>query len=433
MSSKTSKLMKLFERKYEEDDLRFRSLPGRSQAWTPRRLVSVYEMLCQTPKPTHDEISEVVGLERSTITRKVNSLDWDDFGKVLADLCTLSQDKVIDREAETANVVAAERVKNKIRRKEVHNRSFLNEVDRVARKATPLKDMQFPALRIKRKKNRTPEHMVLLLSDLHVGQSFTNQETGDLGEYNYDVFMKRAENLRRGVLEILELHASLREIPTLHILGLGDFVHGQNLGGEWGPAYTEADIVEQTEAAADVTSQMLQAWGAYFNNVEFVGVLGNHGRAGVSKNSDKASANFDRLVYSLMQGKLSRYDNIKVDFPKAWWALKEINGFKFVAVHGDNMRGGLGSLEREQTKVKDMLRSKLGIEFNYMCVGHFHRFAEIQQPQGGIMVNGSFVGGDMYSMHKLRSIADPCQTIFGVHPEHGVTWQYKLDLDIKRE
>lgn len=433
MSRKPSSLMKLFEKKYDEDELRFKSLPGKSQAWTARRLVSLYEMLCQSPTPTHDEMSDAVGLERSTITRKVNSLNWDDFGKVLADLCTLSQAKIIDREADTATVVAVERDKIKLRRKEVNNRAFLSEVEKLASKAAPLPEMRFPALHLKRKKNRTPEHMVLLLSDLHVGQRFTDDDTGDLGSYDCDIFKRRADNLRKGVLEILELHGSLRSIPTLHVLGLGDFVHGANLGGEWGPAYTEIDVLEQAEQAADVVSQMLQTWGAYFQRVEFVGVMGNHGRAGVSKNSDKVSVNWDLTSYALMRGRLQNCENISVESPKAWWALKDINGSKFVIVHGDNMRGGLNSLERAQNDIKDMIRSQRGEEFNYMCVGHFHRHAEVQQPQGGIMVNGSFVGGDIYSMRNLRSISNPCQTVFGVHPEHRITWQYKLDLDKARE
>jgi hypothetical protein len=52
---------------------------------------------------------------------------------------------------------------------------------------------------------------------------------------------------------------------------------------------------------------------------------------------------------------------------------------------------------------------------------------------GRIMVNGSFVGGDMHSMQHLRSNSRPTQTIFGIHPDHGVTWHYPLDLDRTRK
>ena len=86
----------------------------------------------------------------------------------------------------------------------------------------------------------------------------------------------------------------------------------------------------------------------------------------------------------------------------------------------------------EITEIANKLKETFG-DFNYMCLGHFHKHFEQELLRGGILANGSFVGGDVYSMQNLRTRSKPTQLVFGVHPTYGMTWQYKLDLDHARE
>jgi hypothetical protein len=62
-------------------------------------------------------------------------------------------------------------------------------------------------------------------------------------------------------------------------------------------------------------------------------------------------------------------------------------------------------------------------------MGHYHSHVEIETPTGAIIVNGSFVGSDIYSLQRMRTGSRPTQTIMGVHPVHGLTWKYNIDLD----
>ena len=43
-------------------------------------------------------------------------------------------------------------------------------------------------------------------------------------------------------------------------------------------------------------------------------------------------------------------------------------------------------------------------------------------------MNGSFMGGDMYSLKDLRKKDRAEQKIFGIHEKKGVTWMYNIQL-----
>lgn len=54
---------------------------------------------------------------------------------------------------------------------------------------------------------------------------------------------------------------------------------------------------------------------------------------------------------------------------------------------------------------------------------------ELETSRGRIIVNGSFVGGDIYTLQQLKVHSRSTQTMFGVHPDNQITWKYNLDLD----
>jgi hypothetical protein len=429
-------LKKQFLKIYEEDPIRFKSLPGMQGTWTPKMLVNLFEMYSDPDQIPQEDMADVLHVDRSTITRKLNKMEWGHFEEVLRTLCK-GHDAAIKLEADDfkKDVMAKQAVRE--RRTEVASRSISDRVEESIKRLVPtITKPSLPRISPPRKRvadSRTPEDMVLLLSDGHVGYEYTMEETGNLGENNNAIFTSRIANLTRGVLEILGLHGETRKIPKLHVFGLGDFVHGSQLGGQWGPAYSIEDVTQQSWIAAKTMSEMISTWSEYFDKIEFTGVVGNHGRAGSSENSDKVSANWDRATYNLMDAMLKDKKNVLVDATKAWWKQKTVQGKGFLLLHGDYIRGGVESLLREEHKIQDLVSGINPAPYDYLCLGHFHSCREIETSRGGVIINGSFLRGDMYSFHKLRVKSKPTQMLFGVHPNHGITWTYKLDLDFNRE
>ena len=139
-----------------------------------------------------------------------------------------------------------------------------------------------------------PEHVGLLLSDFHVGASYSLEETGGLGEFNLEIFKKRLQSLKDGVMEIVERHRHIYDIPELHIFCLGDIVAGMNDAGHWSPDYIDLDVSDQMMEGVAGLRDVIATWSQAFPKINFYGVYGNHGRIG-RKGMQKAHTNWDRL------------------------------------------------------------------------------------------------------------------------------------------
>lgn len=436
-SKQNHDVTKAFYEKYKEDPVRFDDLPGVTSNWNPMRLVSLYSMLGDNAQEewTHERMAEKLGLERSTITRKVGSVDWKDFGSKLEQFCKMTHEEYVDQAAESYRLNALARESLKQRRNEVSRLAFMKHIQERLISAvteTPRTHLSPVRIRPKTTKHRTPEHMVLLLSDQHVGLEFSKAETGGLNQYNVETYLERVANLRQALVEIYRLHAELYPIPELHVFALGDCVQGTNMGGEWGPAYNSLDIHGQSLLAADTTCQLLETWSTFFQKINFLGVVGNHGRGGVEKNSDKVSANWDNVVYSIIKERMRQHKNVQIGYSQSWWGQTNVNGTEFLLVHGDHLKHNVNALHAEEQRMQSLVTMQ-GRPFNVLVSGHFHSHMEVETTNGRIILNGSFIGGDVYSMRQLKARAKPTQTIMGIHPEHGITWKYCLDLERKRD
>jgi len=435
LSQKTLSRIKRFNEIYSVDPSRFQKLLGVTPNWTPTKLITLYREYREKRPSNNTEVAALIDLDRSTVTRKANTMDWEKFEENLDFLCKASGQELLEVEADQERNRLITQESEKTHKVHITNLAMMKHLETTIMekvKAIPRIKLQPFHYYRKTKKTRTPEHMVLLLSDLHVGQEFSNQDTGHLNEYNLSLFQKRAEYLRKGLVSLYEHHSEIYDIPELHIFCLGDLVQGSNLGGEWGPAYNSTmDVHEQAVTASDTLCDMISVWENYFKKINVFGVIGNHGRAGVAQNSDKVSANWDNMVYALMKAKMKGHSNVDVGYTHSWWDVRTVNNTQFLLLHGDHLKGGVNALYSEEGRLQGLVGQKLVKRFNYLCVGHFHNAMELETADGGIIANGSFVGGDIYSMHKLRHISRPSQFAFGVHPNRGLTWKYKIDLDPK--
>jgi len=278
---------------------------------------------------------------------------------------------------------------------------------------------------------RTAEDVGLILSDLHIGHEHTMEETGDLAEYNIDIFMKRMENLKRAVTDIKELHSKLYPMPTLHIFSLGDIVEGANTAGAWSAVYIGTPIFDQVMLGYRTISDFIYYMLTLFDKVEFYGLVGNHGRI-APNGAEKKYNNFDLFCYKYLEIEFRNEPRVKFHVPKTWWMIKEIQNHKFLMVHGDDTKGknppvsAFLELERKMTGITKQIP-------NYTLCGHFHNCSEYTTHNGRILMNGSFVGGDVYSLSNAMPGTAPEQKLFGIHPKIGITWTYNVNLNHNRE
>lgn len=431
------KLVGSFEQKYKEDRLRFQCLPGVTPNWRPDRLVTLLRYAAD-PDATQEQVASQLGVDRSAVSRKTNTVDWVRFKEMLSKLCSMTREEALSYESEKYAEKVLVKQETKERQKLITKQSFYRNLEAKILEATKnVRIRSEPiAFNPRTKVIGSPEHVVLLLSDFHAGLDFSSEETGGINSYNKDILVRRAKNLQYAMGSIYAIHRKAYKLPLLHIFCLGDMVQGGNLNGEWGPAYIKEHVAKQANVAAGIIAEIIEFNLTLFEKVEFTGVVGNHGRAGVSKNSDAVGANWDNVSYMILKSRFTGNKRVKIDFDgDTWWAAKNILGTEFVLIHGDNISGlgTLNALKNTNQKIHDIVAKQTGKTFNVLCLGHFHQFQETETTTGRIMVNGSFVGADMHSLQHMQSGGKATQTIFGVHEQHGITWKYNIDLDAERQ
>lgn len=334
-----------------------------------------------------------------------------------------------DQEAEKQAVIDRTLANNQriVRREEARTQVIIDNIKSSIYRL-PKPKMSDIVYKPSKKHKYTAEHVGIMVSDMHVGASFTFDDTGGLSEYNLDIFKQRLERLKHAVLEIVERHRHVYELPELHIFCLGDVVAGAPGSGAWNDNYIDLGITDQLMEGVQALYILIAHWATMFPKVHFYGIYGNHGRVG-KKGQGKSFDNWDRVCYENCKTALTHFDNVEWDIPKAWFLRPQIQGHSFYICHGDGIRGSMGipyyGVEKAEAKIAGMMEQRL----DYVLMGHFHVPAEIQTNTSRVMMNGSFMGGDMYSTQDLGKNSRPEQKIFGIHKKKGITWTYNIYLD----
>lgn len=283
---------------------------------------------------------------------------------------------------------------------------------------------------VSKKQSHSPEDVGLMLSDAHIGHHYTLEETGGLSEYNIDVFKERVENMKCATTEIVERHSQIYTLPNLHIFCLGDMVAGMNNAGSWSSTYINIPILDQVMIGFEAISDMIYYWLGLFEKVNFYGLAGNHGRA-AAKGLEKEYVNWDIVMYKFLEARFRDNPRVKFNVPLTWWIMAEIKNHNFLLLHGDDIKGGSYPII-QLVKSEDKMSGLLNKIPDYTLAAHFHSASELTTNHGRVLINGSFIGSDVYSLKNLQKGSKPEQKIFGIHDKQGMTWSYNLNLGVKR-
>jgi len=418
MSSKKKSVKKTVLDKYDAKS---------GQPWTEKEMAMLYELRVGQGRPFRT-ISTTLNRTRKACETKFHNTRWELKSFYNKDKCRLREnmkralvEKVAnnyDNRLETASLateILADRLEETVK-------AIPNVKKRVYTQSRA-------AARAKAKQKHCPEDVVLIISDMHIGHHHTLEETGGVSEYNFDIFKKRVQFIQKATTDIVELHSKLYDLPNLHLFCPGDVVAGMNAAGAWSSTYINMPILDQAVAGAEALADMITYWLGMFDDIYFYGVMGNHGR-GAPKGTEKEYVNWDYLCYKFLESRFK--DNPRVHFvvPKTWWIFTEIRNHKFLMLHGDDIRGS--SKAKAFEACTERMSSIIKKIPDYTIAGHFHSAAEFSTNFGRILLNGSFVGSDIYSLKALVRATRPEQKLFGIHDKMGITWTYNLDLSIAR-
>jgi len=282
-----------------------------------------------------------------------------------------------------------------------------------------------------RPRNGTSPTAVLVLSDLHVGQTIDSREIENLGNYSPAVTVSRLHLMELEVARILKD----RPIEKLLLLLAGDIVHG-HLGHSMEDDLT-IPIALQVDLALHLLFQFICRLSTLVPLVEIHGVAGNHGRwPGMRKMpTDRRWSNLDTIVYSSLSALCQAADlkNVATDERFSARRTIRVGNFTIELLHGDQIRGGgycVSGMTREVTNatLRNLQAGRSAVD--YFVVGDKHFSASLPIGSGAFIVNGSFVGVDPFGMNFIPS--PPSQTLFFLDPLVGKTETHELRLQNAR-
>ena len=270
-----------------------------------------------------------------------------------------------------------------------------------------------------------PEKWLLLLSDIQYGLVVNPVEIGDLGFFSPKIAKERLAYLIKTLIDILRYFPNKPE--ELCIALLGDNIENAYMQDNQ-QSRIEFGICEQMIELEEMFLDMIIALSKYFPVIKLFAVVGgNHGRMGKKKNSASPTDNFEYLLYHNLEKRLKGMKDIYFNYTKAKHMIVDINDWNFWLEHGDTCKSWAGipfyGLKREMANINAMLR-KFHKQADFLLAGHFHTKANFED----IFMNGSFPGGDAYSVGDLRRMDFPYQKLLGVNKKHGIVWDRNICL-----
>jgi hypothetical protein len=283
-------------------------------------------------------------------------------------------------------------------------------------------------------KHASVETVVQHMSDWHTYEEVDAQKTRGINEYNALIAgqrVKRVVDAHLAIKDRMERGGGWR-FEELVIPINGDFVPGTIHELE---RHTDADnVVLAVYGTARLLAYAIRDLAAAYPRTRVYCTSGNHGRLGDAKKvqSKDPLRNWDSIIAFLAYEHLRLTPNIVWRVPNSWGARWDVYRWGFLQQHGHFIKSwnsisyyGIDRMTRNATS----LEAVRGWTPHYFLTGHFHTASQIQSPAGKVMMNGSLVGASEGVIDGMGKAEPPVQQMFGVHPEHGLTFTFDLRAD----
>ena len=328
----------------------------------------------------------------------------------------MTQDQIVDE---------LTAVRKRLDREQDRTQVISDVIAGVVKSLPPVK----PYERSKSPKEETPHVAMLDISDVHWGEFVDLAITGGLNAYSYEIALQRGEELRRGVVRLVDMQRKVYPVNELYVNMFGDMVTGEGI--YQGQAFNiDRSLAEQVFIGADWFSNFLRDMAARFDKVYLQCVPGNHGR-GYMKGQNHPRTNWDTLLYRMMALRLEQIKNVNIRITDSSWLLYHIIGhesFRHVLIHGDEARSWMTIPWYGFERAGQRLESMLGATLDYVHAGHHHNEARWANNRMEFLINGSWVGGSGFSVQKMLRVSRPVQNLFFCHPVRGVVSHYPIQL-----
>lgn len=237
--------------------------------------------------------------------------------------------------------------------------------------------------------------LIIQLADLHIGYVINDYKGNN---YNYEILKKRMNKL----ISETKKYCSLYNITEIVIANCGDAVENTYMRETQQAYECEFNMSEQISKAIKFLYEFTSTIST-FANVDFISVGGNHSRMSAkAQNIEGDNSNVIILDTLKMLFECNdRVNVIDIDYVDDSCEFN-INGLKFLVVHGDN----------RVTDCKKLFDSE---NVDVILRGHYHNFNITSQDKGGYVITGGCAFGyNPYSVKRMACTTNASQTLIVV-------------------
>jgi len=267
---------------------------------------------------------------------------------------------------------------------------------------------------------KVPESAVLHLTDLHFGK--------ETESFNVDVLEKRIDRMIEHALDINSILKSGYRFDKLVIAMTGDMIDGATIYKTHPFHVDERAAFGRTQAMqlAKLMKPRILTLREIAPKIEIAGVPGNHGR---TTQFDHEMNNWDSVFYDNLSLMFDGDKNVSVKSAEKNIEIINIQGHGFLLHHGAAIRM-YQNLPHYGIRQRVLKWSRtIKTPFVVVLMGHFHQCIQDAIDEIRILLSGTAVSDDNFSIEFLGVDGAMRMNFFGVHPEHPITWEFKLELN----
>jgi hypothetical protein len=254
---------------------------------------------------------------------------------------------------------------------------------------------------------------VVVLSDWHVEETVTREQTSGLNAFDLEVADRRIAELAQRIGVLVEHERQLVKLDRIVIAALGDFISGHiheelvetcSLAPHAATRWAAARLRGIIDLAADLAREVV-----------VVTQPGNHGRSnhGKPRKSTEHDHSFEQHAYHVLAAAETR-PNVRWDIAEGYLGYLDLEGFVIRYHHGHEIRyqGGVGGIAVPVNKAIAAWNRNRPAHLDVF--GHWHQWGWLR---GKYVSNGSLIGINAYGLRIKAEAEAPCQSFLVV--DHG--------------
>ena len=268
---------------------------------------------------------------------------------------------------------------------------------------------------------------VIVASDWHIEETVSAAITNGLNEYNLAIAEDSIKQFFNNACTLVKQTKENSIVNTIVLALLGDIINGVLREEDF-----ESNQVTTVDAISLARTFLYNGIKKLANdtgcNIRVICCVGNHARMTDKIHySNQVHNNLEYMLYQTLKRDFKKYANVEFKVAEGPYTIQRIFGIDVRFHHGHFARynGGIGGLAipvlRKVAQMNTIEKADLDV------IGHFHSM----QVFSNVIINGSLVGSNGFSMACGFPYEPPQQTFFLIDSKYGRSMITPIFIDRK--